>query len=189
MSFPEFLILRHGETEWNREGRMQGGLDSVLTAAGQAQARRQNAILRAFGVAGWSWYASPQGRAMNTARIAAEGLEAEILADARLREIGVGGWTGMRRSEIAARNPQLFETDGLAWYDHAPGGEGLLALASRANEFLRDLRGPAVLVTHGITSRVIRCLAQGLPVEAFDTIGGGQGVVYHIRNGESRLLS
>ncbi|MEY8829068.1 histidine phosphatase family protein [Sedimentitalea sp. XS_ASV28] len=189
MSFPEFLILRHGETEWNREGRMQGGLDSALTEVGRDQARRQNEILQAFGVSGWSWFASPQGRAMSTARIAAEGLSSDIVPDTRLREIGVGEWTGLLRSEIAQRAPYLFETGDLDWYDHAPGGEGLIALERRARAFLRDLDGPAVIVTHGITSRVIRCVAQGLPAEAFDTLGGGQGVVYHIRDGESRLLS
>ncbi len=189
MSFPEFLILRHGETEWNREGRMQGGLDSALTGTGRAQARQQNHLLRAFGVSGWPWFASPQGRAMSTARIAAEGLSSDILPDRRLREIDVGEWTGLLRSEIAEQAPHLFETGDMAWYDHAPGGEGLIALECRARAFLRDLEGPAVIVTHGITSRVIRCVAQGLPAEAFDTIGGGQGVVYHIKNSESRLLS
>lgn len=189
MSLPEFLILRHGETEWNREGRMQGGLDSALTETGRLQAQRQNAILRAFGVAGWRWYCSPQGRAMVTARIAALGLTTAIAPDARLREIGVGGWAGLRRSEIAARAPHLFEADGLGWYDHAPGGEGLIALERRAKAFLEELSRPTVIVTHGITSRVIRCIAQGFPAEAFDTLGGGQGVVYHIRKGESRLLT
>ena len=189
MSLPEFVILRHGENEWNREGRMQGGLDSALTEVGREQARRQNAILQTFGVQGWSWCSSPQGRAMATARIAADGLTTEIVPDVRLREIGMGDWAGMQRSEIAEQVPYLFETDGLGWYDHAPGGEGLVALEGRAKAFLADLRGPTVIVTHGITSRVVRCIAQGLPAESFDTLGGGQGVVYHIRDGESRLLS
>lgn len=189
MEFPEFLILRHGETEWNREGRMQSSLDSPLTDKGRAQARRQNAILREFGAEGWRWYASPQWRAMNTAQIAAHGSGSEITPDDRLREIGLGDWTGQLRSDIAAQVPHLFETDGLGWYDYAPGGEGLAALERRAAAFLADLTTPAVIVTHGITSRVIRCVAQGLPVDAFDTLGGGQGVVYHICRGQSELLA
>jgi broad specificity phosphatase PhoE len=189
MALPDVLILRHGETEWNLEGRMQGDRDSALTETGRVQAERQGAILRGIGVDGWPWFSSPQGRAMTTARIAARGLAVEIVPDARLREIGVGGWVGLLRGEIMARNPQLFGTDGLGWYDHAPGGEGLKALEQRARAFLQSLTGPAVIVTHGITSRVIRCVAQGLPVEAFDRLEGGQGVVFHIRKGESRLLS
>lgn len=189
MSFPEFLILRHGETQWNREGRLQGALDSPLTPLGREQAQRQAAILRDFGTGGWDWYSSPQGRAWETARIAAQGRAGTIRRDERLREIGLGQWAGQLRDDIAAGAPDLFETDGLGWYDHVPGGEGLLKLESRAAAFLSALSGPSVIVTHGITSRVMRCVAQGLPTEAFETLGGGQGVVYHIRDGISRMLS
>ncbi len=189
MAYPEFLILRHGETEWNRAGRLQGALDSPLTALGKEQARRQNAILRGFGTNGWAWYCSPQGRARHTARIAARGMTVSVRYDARLREIGMGGWAGRLRDELAAEAPQLFETDGLGWYDHAPGGEGLVALERRATAFLAELPGPGVIVTHGITSRVMRCVALDLPVADFGTLGGGQGVVHHIRDGVSRLLS
>ncbi|MBK0326950.1 histidine phosphatase family protein [Rhodobacteraceae bacterium F11138] len=189
MGYPEFLILRHGQTEWNRQGRLQGALDSPLTALGQEQARRQNAILRDFGVDGWHWFCSPQGRADCTAGFAAQGMPVSIKHDVRLREIGLGDWAGRLRDEIAAEAPHLFETDDLGWYNHVPGGEGLLAVEHRAKGFLADLPGPSVIVTHGITSRVIRCVAQGLPSEAFDTLCGGQGVVYHIRDGVSRKLS
>ena len=94
---PALLILRHGETEWNRAGRMQGALDSPLTETGRAQARRQGVILRAFGIEGWRWVASPQGRAAQTAAIAAQGLDLEIATDDRLKEIGIGDWTGATR--------------------------------------------------------------------------------------------
>ncbi len=189
MPYPELLILRHGQTEWNRAGRLQGALDSPLTGLGRAQARRQNAILREFGADRWQWYSSPQGRAHDTARIAAEGLSVSIRKDARLREIGLGAWAGRLRDEIAAQQPHLFETDGLGWYDHVPDGEGLSALERRVTAFLTEMPGAGVIVTHGITSRVIRCVAQGLPSAAFDMLGGGQGVVYHIRDGVSRMLS
>ncbi len=189
MSFPELLVLRHGETEWNLAERLQGGLDSPLTETGHAQARRQNEILHAFDPVGWDWFSSPQGRAMATAEIAAQGRDVPIIPEPRLREIGMGDWSGAVRSDLVAEFPHLFETDGLGWYDHAPGGEGLLALEQRVAAFLSTLTRPSVLVTHGITSRMIRSLAQGLPGEAFETVGGGQGVVYHLRDGKSRLLT
>ncbi len=188
MIVPPILVLRHGETEWNREGRMQGVLDSPLTERGIEQAQRQNAILRAFGVSDWNWYASPQGRAAHTAQIALEGNGTGLTSDARLREISLGDWTGLTRTELSERNPVLFETDGLAWYDHAPNGEGLAALADRTRAFLEELQGPSVIVTHGITSRVLRCWALGLPYEAFEDLEGGQGVAYHVENQVSRRL-
>ena len=82
--YPELLILRHGETEWNREGRMQGALDSPLTYVGRAQALAQGAALRAAGIGPVRWFSSPQGRALETARLASG--EARVTADDRLRE-------------------------------------------------------------------------------------------------------
>lgn len=186
---PPLLVLRHGETEWNRVGRMQGHLDSPLTRTGRAQALRQRDILRDLGLsADWRWLSSPQERALATARIASEGLDVEIAIDDRLAEINVGDWTGASREDIRAARPDLFEKTDLGWYDHAPGGEGLLGLASRCAALLRDLDGPTVIVTHGITSRVIRCLATGRPYGDFVDIGGGQGVIYRIRDGRMDLL-
>ncbi len=187
-SFPDLLVLRHGETEWNRVGRLQGDLDSDLTEAGRAQALRQGEILSQLGAADWDWYVSPKGRAMTTATLA--GAPAgKLVSDPRLREIGTGDWTGRLRSELAEEHPQLFSRGSLGWYDHAPGGEGISAFGDRVEDFLRSLRAPAVIVTHGITSRVLRCLAMGRPASAFGEVEGGQGVVYRISNGQSLRLA
>ncbi|MCR8825584.1 histidine phosphatase family protein [Pseudosulfitobacter koreensis] len=187
--YPDLLILRHGETTWNREARMQGAQDSPLTAAGRAQARHQGAVLSAFGCEGHAWYASPQGRAWQTAELAnTQG--AAITADARLAEIAVGDWSGLLFDTIRAEAPHLFEdADSLAWYDHAPGGEGLAAVAARTLAFLDALTGPAVVVTHGITSRILRCHLLGLPWSRFDTLQCGQGVVWHLSKRQQQRLS
>ncbi len=185
---PDLLILRHGETEWNRAGRLQGALDSELTSLGQAQAAQQGDILRSLGAGGWPCFCSPQGRAFRTAVIARGGSEHGIETDPRLREIGLGDWTGRIRAEVANEFPALFAESPLGWYDHVPGGEGLAALAARLAEFASGLTGPAVIVTHGITSRMLRCLAQGLPTSAFGEVGGGQGVVYRVSGGVSTCL-
>ncbi|MFT7594844.1 MAG: broad specificity phosphatase PhoE [Paracoccaceae bacterium] len=188
MQHPEFLILRHGQTEWNRAERVQGRLDSQLTDVGRGHAARQAEILRDFGVTGWDWFASPQGRAMATARIAVGDHQAQIAADARLCEIDLGEWSGKMRDDIRAAAPELFEARELGWYDHAPGGEGLAGVAVRAGAFLAGLQRPSVIVTHGITSRVIRCLALGLPVSDFDRPPGGQGVAHHVAGGQARVI-
>lgn len=182
--FPELLILRHGETEWNRAGRLQGRHDSPLTAQGQAQARAQNALLAGLGAVELPWHVSPQRRARDTASIAARGLRARLHSDPRLREIGIGDWAGRSRSDLRRQQPQLFSgADPLAWYDHAPGGEGLETLARRLSGFLADLSGPSVIVTHGITSRVLRCLLLGWPVRELGRLEGGQGVVFRVAPG------
>lgn len=184
MDLPELLILRHGETEWNRQGRMQGALDSPLTETGQSQARAQNALIAGQGASLHGWYTSPQGRAVETARIAAQGQDAQIVADARLREIEMGDWTGQMRSDIREAAPHLFEDpSAMSWYGQAPGGESLEDLAFRVRDFLTDLSGPAVIVTHGITSRMMRCVALDLPLPAFAALEGGQGILYRVSAG------
>lgn len=187
MAFPDLLILRHGETEWNREGRMQGWLDSPLTALGRDHARRQGAILTAFGVSDRTVYGSPSGRAMQTASLALP--DSPVVVDERLREIGLGKWTGMLREDIAAAEPQLFGAGGFDWYDHAPEGEGLSGLERRVTAFLAELTSSSVIFTHGITSRIMRCCVMGVPVSEFGSVGGGQGVVYHLRDGHSEMLA
>ena len=188
---PELLILRHGETAWNRAGRLQGRFDSPLTEAGRAQAAAQNRLLHEAGAFGRAWHVSPQRRARETARIAAKGLAPVMHSDPRLAEIGLGDWAGRPRAELAAAHPALFapEASPLGWYDHAPGGEGLAALAERLTDFLEGLRAPSVVVTHGITSRVLRCLALGRPMADFGDMPGGQGVIYRVAEGRQERLA
>ncbi|MFL4471421.1 histidine phosphatase family protein [Tateyamaria armeniaca] len=190
MTYPDLLILRHGETEWNLAGRMQGEMDSPLTATGRAQASAQQRILTRFGIDGWQAWTSPQGRSAVTARIAMGERAEDLRTDPRLSEITMGEWTGLHRRDIVAAAPHLFETEmDLNWYDHAPGGEGIAALYERTGAFLDDLTGPSVIVTHGITSRMLRCHALGLEPAAFTELPGGQGIVYHLSGGVQTCLS
>lgn len=184
----EIYVLRHGETEWNRAGRMQGALDSPLTEKGRRQAVDQGEILKRCNLAGFNWFSSPQGRSMATAALAAPNFVP--VQDARLAEISVGDWDGANRAEMQKAAPHVFELDvELEWYNHAPGGEGFDRLEARCRSFLADLSGPAVIFTHGITSRFLRCLAQGLPIEAFSDVDGGQGIIYRILDEKQTKLT
>ena len=186
----ELLILRHGQTTWNAVDRMQGRLNSPLTELGRAQAARQGEILAGLDLTGWATYASPKGRAFHTAGIALAGLSDHIRTDDRLCEIDVGAWNGVLRSEVKATRPELFEGDAaFDWYDQAPGGEGYAGLEARCRSFLDTLHCNAVLVTHGITSRVLRCVATGNPVKDLALLPGGQGNIYHFRAGQISELT
>jgi probable phosphoglycerate mutase len=190
---PELYVLRHGETTWNREGRIQGHLNAPLTPLGVTQAQAQHRIMAACDLGGVQVLSSPSGRAVQTAGLALGPLITEITTEPDLREIGMGEWAGRLRSELA-HQPSWEETpDGvLELYDMAPGGEGLAGLEVRCAGLLARLEGPHVLVTHGITSRMIRCLALGhgprVSLGALRDIPGGQGVVYHIKDGRQRRL-
>lgn len=187
--YPDLFILRHGETEWNLAGRMQGHLDSALTELGREQARRQGRLLSQVVTEACEWFSSPQGRAFNTARIAAPHGQ-HIEQDMRLKEIGMGDWTGLTRLEIGKERPDLFEEGvaALSYYGQGPGSESINSVAERARDFLSSLSAPAVIVTHGITSRVLRCVALDLEPSCFAELNGGQGIVYSIRNGEYGAL-
>lgn len=192
MQHPEIFLLRHGQTEWNREGRMQGSLDSPLTELGRAQARAQGLALAAAGVDGASIdvFVSPQGRARATAEIVIAQIGGKPIVDARLAEIRVGLFEGRTRAENAASHPHLFEVDGdLDWYRHVPRGEPFEDFVGRAGSFLAELEAPAVVVSHGITSRVMRALMLGRPGEDFGDMPGGQGIVHHCRPGHQSVLA
>ena len=187
--FPDLYILRHGQTEWNAEHRIQGGMDSPLTAKGRQQAAQQQRLLCAEDLHGYRAFVSPQGRAQATADIALAGLDLQRHADPRLAEIGVGDFEGLRRDELVSDRPvDESEESALDLYERAPGGEGFQALHARCLAFLDELQGPSLLVTHGITSRMLRVIALDLDIADIGRVGGGQGVVYHISNGQSRLI-
>lgn len=182
---PELYILRHGQTEWNAQGRMQGALNSPLTPKGEAEAAKQGRILQALDLAGFQFICSPQGRAVQTAGIALARVADHIVTDDRLVEISVGVWAGKLRDELPMEDvPDPY----MAQYEAAPGGEGLAGVRLRAQAFLADLKGPAVIVTHGVTSRVMRGLIAGDAALQPSSIHGGQGVVYHLKDGVQKVL-
>jgi probable phosphoglycerate mutase len=185
LQYPPLYILRHGETVWNAQGRMQGALNSPLTPKGEHQAAQQGRILQMLDLRGFDIICSPQGRAIQTAAIALGAIAQDIRTDDRLREIGVGDWAGLCRDELPMHDgPDAF----LAQYEAAPGGEGLAALTLRVAAFLADLARPAILVTHGITSRVLRQTIAGDSAVEVTSIHGGQGCVYHLQDGVQKLL-
>lgn len=183
---PPLFILRHGETEWNAAGRLQGHHDSPLTPAGQTQAAAQNAILSDQDLRGYCAISSPQARAYQTAVIALDGLISPVLTDDALREIGLGDWAGQDRASLMS---QSGAADGFTLYELAPRAEGFERLHARCQAFLARLEQPAVLITHGITSRMLRLILTGQPITALRDMPGGQGVVFRVENAQQKRLT
>ncbi len=179
---PEFFVMRHGETEWNVAGRFQGGLDSPLTARGRAQAVAMGRALTAQGLAGHRWISSPLARATLTAELA-RGTPPDM-TDPRLAEIGMGDWAGLTRADIDTRWPGPPGEGLMDFYSRVVGGEPLQAVATRVAAFLATLDGPAVIVTHGITSRFLRGAMLGLPPDRLGDLPGGHGIVFRCSPGQ-----
>lgn len=182
---PELYILRHGETVWNRQGRYQGRKDSPLTEKGRQQAVSQRKLLNAIETLPRKVYVSPLGRTVETARLAVTFVDHPIVDD-RLQELNFGKWEGATKQQISKQTDCSFK-DG-SWHFNSPGGETFAMISARALEFLNDLDEPAVLVTHGMTSRVLRGLCLGLCQADMLKLPIGQGCIYHFFNGTERVL-
>ena len=184
-------LVRHGETEWNRAGRMQGQLDSPLTARGEAQARAMGETLAALEVEGFDLLASPLGRTRATAAIIASALgrDPETMAtDGRLMEMTWGDWDGLTRAEIEARDPGALAQRRADHWDYRPpgGGENYAMVALRVGDWLasRTPGQPLIVVSHGGAGRVLRGLYAGLSHTETLAQEEPQDAIYLLRDGQ-----
>ena len=183
-------LLRHGQTRYNAELRLQGRCNSDLTAKGEAQATAMGARLRALldDAARWTLYASPLGRARQTAQLVCQqlGFDSErIVWDERLVELDMGEWESRRVPELLAAHPDL-DLEQPDWYLQAPEGESFESIQRRARSWLQDERiaERAIVVSHGLFGAMLRgayadldyttTWSQELPQDAFFKLSGGR---------------
>jgi 2,3-bisphosphoglycerate-dependent phosphoglycerate mutase len=153
MEATRILLIRHGETDWNATGRIQGQSDIPLNASGREQARRVAQRLASEPVQ--ALYSSDLARAYETATIIGQPLGLTVVTSLRLRERQYGAWEGLTSAEIQARYPEQFAEWRARSTDFAPPqGETTTQLLSRALTELqtiarRHARELVVVVTHG----------------------------------------
>jgi 2,3-bisphosphoglycerate-dependent phosphoglycerate mutase len=147
------ILVRHGQSTWNREHRIQGQLDPPLSDEGRRQAQLLGRRLAGRRLAGF--YASDLKRAFETAEAIAPLVRLEPEPTPGLREIFLGEWEGLRTEEIATRFPDAWARWGAEpdW-DLVPGGEGAVRFETRViatlDEILdRHSHGDVLVVTHG----------------------------------------
>jgi len=162
----ELLLVRHGETDWNRERRFQGHADTPLNDKGREQAHALAAELDGEQID--VVYTSDLARARETAEIVAARLGADVVALRELREIDVGDWEGLSWPEIEQRFPdgaQAWHVNGAGW----TSGETYEELGARIVPALLQIaeRHPAqrvLVVGHGGTIRATRAFIEGVSV-------------------------
>jgi glucosyl-3-phosphoglycerate phosphatase len=168
------VLVRHGESVWNAEARLQGQGGSGLSALGHAQAQATAAYLQLRYPAVALAVRSDLERVIETAAPWAVGASVEMLVDKQWREIDVGTWSGLTWDEVAKHDP---ETLGLwrAGNDvRRGGGETFAELRERtwtALEQLREIDGTVIVFTHGGCIRLGTAAAIGLPVMGEHTLG------------------
>jgi broad specificity phosphatase PhoE len=159
---PLIYLLRHGQTGFNAEGRIQGSIDVPLNELGRAQARRNGGVLNELisDKQCFDFVASPLLRARQTMEIVrtAMGLAPDgYRTDDRLQEVRFGAWGGMTWAEIAARDPENYtrrEAD--RWNVAPPEGESFRELYERVTDWLGGVTADSIVVAHGGTNRCMR---------------------------------
>jgi broad specificity phosphatase PhoE len=179
-------FIRHGQTDWNAEGRLQGGRDTDLNAQGEAQAvavAECLAKLAGSTLAEAQFVASPLKRTRRTMEILRTtlGLSADGYGtDPRLREIGFGNWEGSTWAEIRRRDPAgAAGRDRDRWHHRPPGhgGESYAALVERVGPMLAGLQRDTVVVAHGGVARAALVALGHLDIYAAPRLGIRQGEV------------
>jgi broad specificity phosphatase PhoE len=172
---PRLYFLRHGETDWNAIGRLQGRQDTPLNALGRDQsARAGRKLMKILAAKGENpkaleFQCSPLKRTRKTMEIvrAEMGLPREGgVLDDRLVEFTFGRWEGLTWPEVCAQDPELArarETD--KWNFIPPGGESYAQLAVRLRPWIEAQQAPSVVVSHGGVARVLMAMIGGLPSE------------------------
>jgi probable phosphoglycerate mutase len=177
MDLTELILVRHGETDWNRERRFQGHADPPLNETGREQAHALAAELAGESIE--FVYTSDLSRARETAEIIAARVDADVVALRDLREIDVGEWQGLTWPEIEKLHPEGVQ----AWHQSGSGwesGETQDELGERVIAAVRRIvaQHPVeriLVVGHGGTIRAIRAFVEGVSVPESRTRSGAIG--------------
>jgi len=190
---PTLFYIRHGETDWNVEGRLQGRRDVALNDHGRAQAVHCGEVLRRLFAeqsrdpASFDYLSSPLWRARETMELVrqAMGLAAEgYEVDKALTEISFGKWEGFTIAQLRSRDPQgIAAREHDKWRFLPPGGESYEMLSARMRAWYEGLTRDAVVVAHGGTARGLMAFLGIVNPAAAPLVDVTQGVVYVFEGG------
>jgi len=187
------ILVRHGESEWNRAGRIQGQVNSPLTDLGINQAKATRDYLSGILLnQQLEIYTSPLDRALQTAEIIAQGIDypsRKIIIEERLNDFNLGeisgtfGWDKV--AEIFPEQAQLRLQDPMRF--HPSGGESGAEFEARLRSLLEDLMDDGTLklmVSHGIVNKFIRGILKNLSGKEMVKLGESQNTIFRLEQGE-----
>ena len=188
---PLMWFSRHGETDWNAEGRVQGQFDTDLNETGRIQADSNGLKLKALlpDPLGFDFIASPLKRTRETMERIRAGMglaPGEYLLDDRLMEVHFGDWQGFTLSEISMVHPELLEARHRDKWNFIPPGddaENYDMLARRFAGWLETVKVPTVCVTHGGVIRSLYHLVTGMGGEEASRLSVPQDQVLRLQVG------
>ena len=190
----KIYFTRHGLTEYNKERRIQGLLDSPLTLEGKEKAKELGARLKDEGIE--IIYSSDQKRAMDSAKIINEALKLDIIPDRRLREVSMLSHEGMTwaesvatdpdREDLIMQRPDLFNEGGI--YPYRDALEDAIAFIF---ELIKTNYEKVLVMTHGSKLRVITTVLEGIDLKDTNKIELIKGLslkIYDYNEGKFKLL-
>lgn len=190
-------VIRHGETEWNKKGMLQGWKNSNLTNDGIKAAENLRDSFKEKGLIFDAVYTSTQQRAIDTAKIILEGQDIEIIKMDDLKELGFGKWDGMLLSDVhkeheEAYNNYMYKPE---LYEPTSGGESFEVFFKRVSRSLNDIidrdEENVLIVTHGVTIKSIIAIAEKIDIENFNEIPIYEGTalnMFEIKDGNIRYV-
>jgi probable phosphoglycerate mutase len=191
---PTIYYVRHGETDWNAQGRLQGVQDVPLNELGRRQSAGAGRILAGLlarqgrDARSLKFVCSPLGRARQSMEVLREILKLsprDYAIDDRLREIAYGEWEGSTLAEAQAKDPDVFARRHAAkWTVAPPGGENYVSVRARMSDWYNGLTNDTAAVAHGGTARALMVALGFLTPDAAADLTIGQGWVYVFRDGE-----
>ena len=192
------FLVRHGETDWNREGRLQGGKDIPLNALGRMQAEEAARRLKALtpDYATVDYVCSPMERARETMTILRRelGLPSDgFRIDDRLRELTFGDWEGItwreiRKSANASERERAQARERDKWGFVPPGGESYRMLAERIRPVLEGLAPDTVMVSHGGVARAVLALIGAVGTADAARVEIWQGKILVVEGGKATWM-
>ena len=190
-----FYFVRHGETDWNAEGRLQGQRDIPLNDVGRVQAEEVGTILARLAERpeDLAYVASPLSRTRETMELMRLRLglhHASYRQDDRLKELSFGAWEGLTWPEVELKNPKLAAARiADKWNVAPPEGESYEMLAGRVAPFVATMERPCVVVSHGGVGRALMALVGGMAREKAAEVYVRQGVVYVFNEGRFEVVT
>ena len=167
----KIMLVRHGETDWNREEVFRGRIDVELNDNGREQASALAEATRAFQIG--AVYSSPLSRSLETARIIAEAHDLDVKIAHGFVDFHYGEWQGLKHQEVKEKFPELY----LKWHDsphmvQIPGGESLDDVRQRSLKELEKIVAEhesrmAMIVSHRVVNKVLLCAIMGLDNSRF----------------------
>lgn len=192
------ILVRHGESEWNRAGRIQGQVNSPLTDLGISQARAISDYLSGiFLNQELEIYSSPLERAIQTAQIIVKGIDhlsSEVIIEERLNDFNLGeisgtyGWDKV--AEIFPQQAQLRLQDPMRF--HPSGGESGAEFEARLRSLMEELEGEdttKLLVSHGIVNKFIRGIYKNISGKEMINLGESQNTIYCLEHGDETEIN